>query len=1047
MEFSAQRRQKCARRLPYKENLPDVDRDRILSRFLLSDDSAGTLADRLGALVRFPPIAWKRWLGPGKWFLLAFLAAGGIVHEMRTSAIQSRIFHYISSRMTYSLGIGPSKRIVFPKAGPFDTQRGYTSLPQFSSRLESEGFRIREQARFSPMLALGVRLGIAPPVREADATGLIIRSRSGTPLFDATPTQRLFKSYEDIPPLLVKSLTFIEDRDLGHPPVDDRANPVLNWDRLAKASLLFAGRKVGLPVRVQGGSTLATQIEKYRHSAYGETGSAMDKLRQMIGASLKVYRDGTDTRSARQEILLEYLNTLPLAAAPDYGEIEGLGEGLYAWFGVDLPQTCADLSGDAPPMRRALAYKRILTLLCSSRAPNFYLAQERAALEARVDLYLDLLREAGIVDRPFAELVRKTSPAFAPSAPIPLRAFDPREKTTYAVRTSLLQLLGMNSLYDLDRMDLQVDTTIDAGLQAMTGDLIEELKDDRFLAAHGLLGEHLLSGGDPKKVNYAVLLFERSGQGNLLRVRLDNLDQPLDINSGVKLQLGSTAKLRVLAHYLEILASLYNRMSVSPAKTLQMRAVQARDPITRWAAVTLSQGGVKDLRDFLQRSMNRTYPASPAEAFFTGGGIHHFVNFDPDENGSIFTVRDAFAHSVNLAFIRLMRDVVEYHEARLPYNVNTVLNDPENPVRIRLLQKIADRETRQLLSNALRDYSGLSSDACIGKLLGRRASDPRTLSVLWFAWHPDQRREPEKPLAQWLQSRLGNISVDQVRRFVRAYGNPSLTLADYGYLLKLQPLVVWCAGELQQHPGISSGEILDRSKDARKISSAWLFKNRNRHAQDLRLRIQIERDAFAQMLPAWQRLGFPFDSLVPSLATAIGSSSDRPAALADLMGIIVNDGVRHSPVQLRDVRFGTGTPYETVLQPASTSCQQVMPKAVAQVLREALAKVVESGTAVRAHGAFVLPNGKPVTVGGKTGSGDNRFEVFGPGGRLLDSRPVNRTATLVFYIGDRYFGVITAYVEGRQAAAYNFTSSLPAAILKLMAPSINPRLAQEFAGD
>ncbi len=1047
MEFSAQRRQKCARRLPYKENLPDVDRDRILSRFLLSDDSAGTLADRLGALVRFPPIAWKRWLGPGKWFLLAFLAAGGIVHEMRTSAIQSRIFHYISSRMTYSLGIGPSKRIVFPKAGPFDTQRGYTSLPQISSRLESEGFRIREQARFSPMLTLGVRLGIAPPVREADATGLIIRSRSGTPLFDATPTQRLFKSYEDIPPLLVKSLTFIEDRDLGHPPVDDRANPVLNWDRLAKASLLFAGRKVGLPVRVQGGSTLATQIEKYRHSAYGETGSAMDKLRQMIGASLKVYRDGTDTRSARQEILLEYLNTLPLAAAPDYGEIEGLGEGLYAWFGVDLPQTCADLSGDAPPMRRALAYKRILTLLSSSRAPNFYLAQERAALEARVDLYLDLLREAGIVDRPFAELVRKTSPAFAPSAPIPLRGFDPREKTTYAVRTNLLQLLGMNSLYDLDRMDLQVDTTIDAGLQAMTGDLIEELKDDRFLAAHGLLGEHLLSGGDPKKVNYAVLLFERSGQGNLLRVRLDNLDQPLDINSGVKLQLGSTAKLRVLAHYLEILASLYNRMSVLPAKTLQLRAVQARDPITRWAAVTLSQGGVKDLRDFLERSMNRTYPASPAEAFFTGGGIHHFVNFDPDENGSIFTVRDAFAHSVNLAFIRLMRDVVEYHEARLPYNVNTVLNDPENPVRIRLLQKIADRETRQLLSNALRDYSGLSSDACIGKLLGRRASDPRTLSVLWFAWHPDQRREPEKPLAQWLQSRLGNISVDQVRRFVRAYGNPSLTLADYGYLLKLQPLVVWCAGELQQHPGISSGEILDRSKDARKISSAWLFKNRNRHAQDLRLRIQIERDAFAQMLPAWQRLGFPFDSLVPSLATAIGSSSDRPAALADLMGIIVNDGVRHSPVQLRDVRFGTGTPYETVLQPASTSCQQVMPKAVAQVLREALAKVVESGTAVRAHGAFVLPNGKPVTVGGKTGSGDNRFEVFGPGGRLLDSRPVNRTATLVFYIGDRYFGVITAYVEGRQAAAYNFTSSLPAAILKLMAPSINPRLAQEFAGD
>ncbi len=1047
MEFSTKRKYRYAYHLSFFNRRHSTDQDRILNRFLLSDDSAGTLAERLGARVHIPAIAVKRFLGPGKWLLLAFLVAGVIVHEMRTSEIQSRVFHYFANKMTYTMGAGPSPRIVFPKEGPFDTQRGYTRLPQYSARLESEGYRIPEQARFSPTMAAAARLGISPPVRESDATGLIIRSQSGIPLFDAIPTERMFKSYAEIPRLLVSSLTFIEDRDLGQPPVDDTANPVLNWNRLAKASVLFAARKAGLPVHLEGGSTLATQMEKYRHSAYGETSSAIDKLRQMISASLKVYRKGTDTRTARREILLDYLNTMPLAAAPDFGEIEGLGEGLYAWFGASLPQTCADLSQDAAPERKARAYKRVLVLLCASRAPNYYLIQDRRALEARVDFYLDRIREEGIVDGSFAELVHKTSPAFLPSAPIPDRGFDPQEKTTYSIRTHLLQLLGMNSLYDLDRLDLQADTTINARLQEKTSELIEHLKDGKFLASHGLLGEHLLSRGDPRKVNYAVLLYQLGARGNLLRIHLDNLDEPLDINSGVKLQLGSTAKLRVLANYLDIMTSLYNRMSKLPAKTLQQRTAEAKDPITRWAATTLSQGGVADLHDFLEKSMNRTYLASPAEAFFTGGGIHHFVNFEPDENDSIYTVRDAFAHSVNLAFIRLLRDVVGYYEARLPYDVNAVLNDPGNPVRAKLLQRVADRETRQVLMGAFKDYSGLSPGERIAKLLGKRVSDPRALTILWFAWHPNQRQLPEAPLAQWLRSRQVDISSGQVRQLVKAYGNLNLTLADYGYLLNVHPLVIWCAGVLQQDPGISYDEVLARSKEARKISSEWLFKDRNRHAQNLRLRIQIERDAFAQMTPEWHKLGFPFDSLVPSLATAIGCSSDRPAALADLMGIILNDGVRRPSVRLNDLQFGVGTPYETVFQPAAAASQRVMPKAVALVLREALAKVVETGTAIRAKGAFALPGGKPVIVGGKTGSGDNRFDVFGPHGSLIDSRPVNRTATLVFYIGDRYYGVITAYVMGRQAANYDFTSSLPAAILKLMAPSIDPLLARGTEAD
>ena len=62
------------------------------------------------------------------------------------------------------------------------------------------------------------------------------------------------------------------------------------------------------------------------------------------------------------------------------------------------------------------------------------------------------------------------------------------------------------------------------------------------------------------------------------------------------------------------------------------------------------------------------------------------------------------------------------------------------------------------------------------------------------------------------------------------------------------------------------------------------------------------------MTPYWRQMGFPFERLVPSLTTALGTSSDRPAALAELMGIIVNDGWRRPSVLIDELRFANDTP-------------------------------------------------------------------------------------------------------------------------------------------
>jgi hypothetical protein len=150
------------------------------------------------------------------------------------------------------------------------------------------------------------------------------------------------------------------------------------------------------------------------------------------------------------------------------------------------------------------------------------------------------------------------------------------------------------------------------------------------------------------------------------------------------------------------------------------------------------------------------------------------------------------------------------------------------------------------------------------------------------------------------------LLLKKIQRLVRAYGNPHLNLKDYGYLLGRHPLELWCVGELLREPSVSWSRLWEHSQPARRIASSWLYETRHRRAQDIRLRTRIEQDAFARMTPYWQRLGFPFERLVPSYATAIGNSSDRPVALAELMGIILNDG-QHCPVaRLEELRFAQG---------------------------------------------------------------------------------------------------------------------------------------------
>jgi membrane peptidoglycan carboxypeptidase len=254
----------------------------------------------------------------------------------------------------------------------------------------------------------------------------------------------------------------------------------------------------------------------------------------------------------------------------------------------------------------------------------------------------------------------------------------------------------------------------------------------------------------------------------------------------------------------------------------------------------------------------------------------------------------------------------------------------------------------------------------------------------------------------------------------------------------VHPLELWLVGYLRKHPNASQSQVMQASRAERQAVYAWLFSSRRKPAQDKRILGLLESEAFQEIHKQWVQVGYPFDSLVPSYATALGASADRPAALAELMGILVNDGVRKPTARIASLQFAAATPYETVLQHQPGKPQHVLAPAVAQAALGVLRQVVEAGTAMRLKQAFVRADGSFIPVGGKTGTGDQRFDTFGAGGRLLQSRVVNRSATFVFNIDERFFGTLVAYVPGEQAAAYDFTSGLPVQLLKLLAPTLMP---------
>src|SRR4051794_10452606 len=910
-----------------------------------------------------PGLVWRlRWLTV---IFFVGLAGWAAVSELRSGYFQAGLFSRLARGMTFAVEDGPSRALEFPKTGPYDERLGYTKLPYFISSLSVNRYAVDAQARWSPRLERVVKLGAFPIYQEKDKAGLRIFDSNGNVIYGVQSPERAYSNFASVPPVITETLSFIEDRHLFDPGSTER-NPAIEWKRLGLAVAGRIGRIVAPQLNQGGGSTLATQIEKFRHSPRGLTGGVGEKMRQMLTASARAYMAGRNTLRRRQEIITTYLNATPLAAMPGHGEVIGVPEALWVWLGTDYEEATKILNAEARNpaelARKGLVYRQMLSLLLSGRRPSHYLVSNREALDLLTAKYLPMLCEAGVIDPALRDAALHSKLTFRTEAP-PITAVSyVGQKATQDVRNKLVSLLKLPDLYSLDRLDLSVEASVDTATQARVTAVLQKLSDQSFLKSAGLVGHQLLGDGNPVQITWSFVLYEQGGDRNYVRIHADSLNKPFDINSGDKLQLGSTAKLRTLITYLTIVSELHDRLAALPSRDLLRTATSAEDPLTGWAASYLVGTRDRALQAMLDAAMQRTYSAAPG-AFFTGGGNQSFGNFATWEDDVRPSVETAFQHSINLVFVRMLRDIVNYYTVSSGVQGKRLLRDADDSQREAYLQRFIESDSRRFLQRFYNDYQGLNGDEAMAMLADHTRPAPKQLATVFLSIHPNARLAH---LKQFLVAYLPEYDLSEMELWdlYLTHTPERLNLADRGYVASIHPLELWLIEYLQKHPGASWNEIFEASATARQEAYAWLFKG-NPHKQNTRIRILLEQDAFERIYESWKALGYPFSRLVPSLGTAIGASGDRPDALADLIGTIVNDGLRVPTLTIKRLRFASNTPYDTSMS-LSAQPQRVMSPEVAATVRRALTRVVSDGTARRLSGTHTAPDGTPPPICGKT---------------------------------------------------------------------------------
>ena len=644
----------------------------------------------------------------------------------------------------------------------------------------------------------------------------------------------------------------------------------------------------------------------------GRTSSPLDKLRQVAGASLKAYRDGADTREWRREIVVDYLNTAPLAAAPGYGEINGLGDGLYAWFGIDL----ADVKRGArrptaTRQRRARAYKHALALLIALRAPTTYL-QTRSRRARRQGQRVRAPARQGRRHRRGAGAGRAGDTAAVPRPRAGGAAAAVRRARRRPTRSAPRCCSGWTCRASTSSTGCTSKPTAPSTspLQNEVERLFDNLTDKDFVRANGLTGERLLRNADPTAGRLQPdALRAHAGTATCCASTPTTSSGPSTstaASSSISAAPPSCARWPTTSKSSPCSTASCTRRTPRRS-TARARATRTATRSPRGRRETLAKQPDIGLDALLQAALDRQLFRQPGRSLLHRRR-HARVRQLRQERQPAQAHRPRRAAQLDQPGVRppdARPGALSPRPPRLRRR-RWCSKDPHHPDRERMRPGARRRRERaRCCCGRIAAIGGLTPDAAIASWLGSRAKSPRHLAILFFAW---QLGDTPAQLDEWLEARsVTGASGRSAQAGQRATAARTSTLLDYGVPARPPSARSLGARRDRARAGRHLGRACTSAAPRRaRTPRSGCSAPRARRAQNQRLRIRVERDAFKRMTPYWQRLGFPFERLVPSYATAIGSSSDRPAALADLMGIIVNDGMRLPMLRLTRLQLGRG---------------------------------------------------------------------------------------------------------------------------------------------
>ncbi len=159
---------------------------------------------------------------------------GLIALDLQSSWAESCILSIVARHAAFLVKPGPSRTPDRSAAGPYDERLGYSEEPRLIAALSAAGFRIQGQTSDSFTLRALSHLGLDPIYREKDQAGLLLLDRDGLTLYDSPYPRQIYPNFGAIPPLVVRTVLFIENRQM----LDTRhryRDPAVQWGRFVHA--------------------------------------------------------------------------------------------------------------------------------------------------------------------------------------------------------------------------------------------------------------------------------------------------------------------------------------------------------------------------------------------------------------------------------------------------------------------------------------------------------------------------------------------------------------------------------------------------------------------------------------------------------------------------------------------------------------------------------------------------------------------------------------------------------------------------------------------